>query len=258
MKTLIQKLQIVGKELYHHSPFTFAGAVLGMVFVYALRDIHKDTAVRLFAIFHPLHVLLSAMVTAALFKIHRKASHFLLILLIGYIGSVGIATISDCLLPYLGQSILGVVIPTESAVHSLVHQHTESDGCCDHAEHPKPRLHLGFIEEWYLVNPAAVLGIVIAYFYPRTKIPHAAHILISTWASASFMLINSPPDLGWMMLAGMLIALFIAVWLPCCISDIVFPAMFVSVGQPTDGSATGCRVCSPCGHHHQAGNETGH
>lgn len=241
---MLQRLKLVGKELYHHSPFTLAGAILGIVFVYLFKDISKSNAVRLFAVFHPLHVLLSAMVTAALFKIHRKASSFLLILLIGYVGSVGIATLSDCLLPYLGQSILGVAIPTEAAAHAIDQSHCPLDTVCPEHSDRAPHLHLGFIEEWYLVNPAAILGIAIAYFYPRTKIPHAAHILISTWASASFMLINSPPDLGWMMLIGMLIALFIAVWIPCCVSDIVFPAMFVSVGGQTHLTPNHCILCS--------------
>ena len=55
---------------------------------------------RCFSIFHPLHVVLSAMVTAALFEIHRKAKSFLLILIVGIVGSIGIATLSDSILPF--------------------------------------------------------------------------------------------------------------------------------------------------------------
>ena len=242
---LLQRVKLVGQELWSHSPFTLLGAAAGLLFVYLFKDISKDNALRLFAVFHPLHVVLSAMVTAALFKLHRKASSFLLILVIGYVGSIGVATLSDCILPYLGQSILGAAIPTESAVHILGnggHKHSRE---CDHDhEHIKPSLHLGFIKEWYLVNPAAIVGIVIAYFWPKTKVPHAGHILISTWASASFMLMNSPEQIGFTMLIGMFIALFIAVWLPCCASDIIFPAMFAC----PDGVHLGHHGCVLCGH----------
>jgi hypothetical protein len=31
-----------------------------------------------------------------------------------------------------------------------------------------------------------------------------------------------------MILVGVFVVLFIAVWLPCCISDIVFPLLFVN------------------------------
>jgi len=252
--TLLQRAKLVGIELRAHSPFTLLGAGLGLLFMYLFRDISKENALRLFAVFHPLHVILSAMVTAALFKLHRKASNFLLILIIGYIGSIGVATLSDCILPYLGQSILGVVIPTESAVHTLGHADHIHTADCEHEHaHAKPHLHLGFIEEWYLVNPAAILGVILAYFWPKTKIPHAGHILISTWASASFMLTNSPEQMGVTMLVGMFIALFIAVWLPCCASDIIFPSMFLS----DDGGHLGHHGCLLCGQkdkgHHDDG-----
>ena len=81
-------------------------------------------------------------------------------------------------------------------------------------------------EQWYIVNPAAILGVIIAYFIPRTKFPHAAHILISTWASSSYLLMGAP-QIDFPRALGLLIVLFVAVWLPCCISDIVFPSLLV-------------------------------
>jgi hypothetical protein len=241
--TVKERVKHIGGELLAHSPFTLIGAGLGILFMILFRDISAQNALRLFAVFHPLHVLLSAMVTAALFKLHRKAAHFIVILVVGYLGSIGTATLSDCLLPYWGQTFLGVVIPTESAVHTLGGQEHIHDADCEH-EHDHEGLHLGFIEEWYLVNPAALMGILLAYFWPRTKTPHAAHILISTWASASFMLMNSPAEFGFTMIIGMFVVLFIAVWLPCCVSDIVFPSMFV---RP-DGVHVGHHGCVFCGH----------
>jgi hypothetical protein len=150
---------------------------------------------------------------------------------VGYFGSIGVATLSDCILPFFGESIMGVAIP----VHADLHKHTEQarheEGSESEISEKTPnireRLHLGFIEDWYLVNPAALLGILIAYFRPRTKFPHAGHILISTWASSFHVLMNIHRELTIVMLLGIFVVLFIAVWLPCCFSDIVFPLLFV-------------------------------
>jgi len=192
---------------------------------------------RLFQVFHPLHVILSALVTASLYGLYEGKARFIKILLVGYFGSVGVATLSDCVLPFFGESILGVAIP----VHAELHEHETAAGHEEQSrqvEGPesetgektpgiRERLHLGFIEDWYLVNPAALLGILIAYFRPRTRFPHAGHILVSTWASSFHVLMNTYRELTAPMLLGIFVVLFIAVWLPCCISDIVFPLLFV-------------------------------
>jgi len=241
--SILERFKHIGIELKAHSPFTLLGAATGIVFMLIFKDISKENALRLFAVFHPLHVVLSAMVTAALFKLHRKASSFLMILLIGYIGSIGVATLSDSVLPYLGQSILGAAIPTHAALHTLDAPDHVHDPDCDHHHGHGPHLHLGFIEEWYLVNPAALLGVILAFFWPQTKIPHAGHILVSTWASASFMLMSSPEQMSLLLLFGMFFALFLAVWIPCCLSDIVFPTLFLR----TDGVHLGHHGCVLCG-----------
>lgn len=179
----------------------------------------------LFGFFHPAHVILSATVTASLYRLHEKGKRFLAVLLVGYLGSVGTATLSDCILPFYGESILGVSVPTEAKVHGRVGEPkaaTEPE-----AGSARPDMHLGFIEEWYLVNPAAILGVLIAWWRPRTKFPHAGHILISTWASSFHILMNTHRELSAVLLLGVFIVLFIAVWLPCCFSDIVFPMFFV-------------------------------
>ena len=228
-----EKLQHIGAELKGHAPFTAFGAVTGIVFMLIFRNIGKAHAGVLFSIFHPGHVVLSAMVTASLFSIHRQAKNFLLILVIGYVGSIGIATLSDSIVPYLGESLLGLHVPT----HAEVHGHGEGD---ETAEHQPNKIHLGFIEDWYIVNPAAVLGVLIAYFVPRTKFPHAGHVLISTWASSSHILMNTQNDVTFAVMAAIFAILFVAVWLPCCISDIIFPLLFVK----SDLKLTEVCVCS--------------
>ena len=192
--------KIIGKELKAHAPFTAVGTLTGMiimgVIVYA--QVPRSLSTALFWGFHPLHVVLSALVTAGMYRLHGDGVLWRTIL-IGYFGSIVIATLSDSIIPYLGECLLGL---------------------------PDRGLHLGFIEKWWLVNPMAAAGIAIACFWPKTKFPHAGHVLLSTWAS----LFHMTMALGWNydLLTVSLIAvfLFLAVWIPCCTSDIVFPLLF--------------------------------
>jgi uncharacterized membrane protein len=232
------RLKQVGIELKAHSPFTLFGAVTGIALMVLFRNMSHQESYRLFYIFHPIHVVLSAMVTASLFRLHQKTKKFLIVLLVGYIGSIGTATLSDSILPYFGEEILGAVIPTEAAVHS----HGVETGAAD--GHNEKKWHIGFIEEWYLVNPSALLGVLIAYFLPRSKMPHAFHILISTWASAAHIMMNTFQPMSAVLILGFIIVLFIAVWLPCCFSDIIFPMLLVK----TEGEE--CVLCEG-GHHHK-------
>src|SRR4030043_1356266 len=130
------RLKQVLIELKAHSPFTLFGALMGVALMILFRNISHQTSYRLFYIFHPAHVVLSAMVTASLFRLHRKTKSFLVILIVGYIGSVGIATLSDSILPFFGEEILGVAIPSHS------HEHPDEAG-----EEHGHKLHLGVIAE---------------------------------------------------------------------------------------------------------------
>jgi hypothetical protein len=152
----------------------------------------------LFWTFHPAHVLFSAVTTAAMYRLHGKGT-LLPTILVGYFGSIGIATVSDSLVPYLGEWLL-----------HLPHRHA----------------HIGFIEMWWLVNPLALLGILIAHKWPRTKVPHASHVLLSTSASLFHMTMAMGAELNLLTMGLMGIFLFLAVWVPCCTSDIVFPLLF--------------------------------
>ena len=240
-----EKMRLIGKELKEHSPFTIFGALTGILFMLIFKGLGEVGGHTLFSIFHPMHVVLSAMVTAAMFELHREIKNFFIILLIGYVGSVGIATLSDCVIPYMGESVLGAVVPTHTAIHELTeHEHDQAAPADEHAdpEHHSG-LHLGFIEEWWLVNPAAVLGVLIGFFFPTTKYPHSMHVLVSTWASSSYMLMSTHAEWSLTLLLGMFVVLFIAVWVPCCVSDIVFPLLFVK----TDGVHLGHHGCLLCG-----------
>jgi len=206
-----KKLATIIRELESHAPFTLFGAFTGIVCMLLFRNLEHETSNRLFYVFHPAHVVLSAIVTAAMFQLHTKRPKFIVVLLVGFFGSLGIATLSDSLIPHLGELLLGM------HVHLHSHEHT---GFAEHA-------HIGFIEGWYIVIPAAIVGVLIAYFRPKTKFPHAGHVLLSTWASSFHMLMAMGGQLSVWKAVGSFGFLFLAVWLPCCISDIVFPLLFV-------------------------------
>ncbi len=206
-----EKIKNIVAELKGHAPFTLFGAFTGIVLMLLFKNIKHQTSETLFYVFHPAHVLLSAMVTASMFQLHTKRRKFIMVLLIGFFGSIGIATLSDSLIPYVGELLLGM------HVHVHSHEHTSFG---EHA-------HIGFIEGWYLVIPAAVAGVLIAYLRPKTKFPHAGHVLLSTWASSFHMLMAMGGQLSVWKAVGSFGFLFLAVWLPCCVSDIVFPLLFV-------------------------------
>lgn len=232
----MRKTSVILRELKAHAPFTLFGAVTGVVAMLLLARTSPEVSHRLFQVFHPAHVVLSAIVTASLFKLHESKRGFLTVLLVGYFGAIGVATLSDSVLPFLGESFLGVFVPTHASFHCHGHDHSHDHACedhvHDHAHAHGPHIYLGFIEDWWLVNPAALLGILIAWFWPLTKFPHAGHILISTWASSFYMMMNTQWELTPVVLTGIFVVLFIAVWLPCCVSDIIFPMLFVRSGDP--------------------------
>lgn len=196
-------VRLILTELKVHSPFTILGALtgIGIMLVYARFTIPAELSYNIFYTLHPIHVLLSALVTASMYELHAKRkSTIWLLILIGYCGAVGIATLSDCIIPYLGEVLLDL---------------------------PNRGIHLGFIEEWWLVNPLAFLGIAIAYYNPTTKFPHAGHVLLSTWASLFHIIMAMGDTLTWFAYVAVFFFLFISVWIPCCISDIAFPLLFV-------------------------------
>ncbi|MCQ9208396.1 MAG: hypothetical protein NG712_03370 [Omnitrophica bacterium] len=197
--------QEITRELKEHAPFTIIGAITGIVIMPLFYKLPFHAAYNVFYVFHPIHVVLSALVTASMYQLHkcgtiRGKCNLGLLLVIGYVGAIGIATLSDSLIPYLGEALLDM---------------------------PKRQLHLGFIEKWWLINPLAIGGIAIAYFRPNTKFPHAGHVFLSTWASVFHIVMATGTGLNWFSYLIILLFLFVAVWIPCCISDIVFPLLFV-------------------------------
>jgi hypothetical protein len=191
-------------QLKKHAPFTLFGALSGIVLMLFFYRLALETASDFFYVLHPIHVVLSALVTASMYNIYAKKINPLILLSIGYLGSVGISSLSDSAIPYIGELLLGL---------------------------PNTGLHLGFIEKWWLVNPLAMLGIAVAYFNPATKFPHAGHVLVSTWASLFHVIMALDGTLTIGVALVIFAFLFLAVWIPCCVSDIVFPLLFANSKQ---------------------------
>jgi len=191
-------------ELKEHIPLTFLGSVSGIILIiylnYAnLLDFINTFSINIFYILHPAHIFLSAVVTTSLFIKHNK-KNLIIVILIGYVGSIGIATVSDSIIPYIGEIILDL---------------------------PNKGIHFGLIEKPFLTNISAFVGIILGYKTGFTKFPHFGHVLISTWASLFHIIMAIGSSINYIQIILIIIFLFFAVWIPCCTSDIVFPLIFI-------------------------------
>lgn len=202
-------LKRIVQELRRHAPFTALGALTGIIImvIIVFGNIPTQISQTAFYTLHPIHVVLSAIVTTAMYVKYKKAKIWAAIL-IGWTGSIGIATMSDALIPYLGGTLL----------------HIEMGFHVPFIETSKMPV-IG-IEKWIVVNCAALLGIAIGYWKQITKIPHFGHVLLSTWASLFYF--TSFGTANWLpLLPFVFLFLFLAVWIPCCLSDIVYPLLFI-------------------------------
>jgi len=195
-------LRRIVKELRVHAPYTALGAGSGIVImaIIVYGNVPSRASYIAFYSLHPIHVLLSALATTAMYARYKKCKLWQA-LLIGWTGSIGIATLSDVVVPYLGGSLLH--IPME--------------------------FHVPFIEKWW-INLMALAGVAICYRKPVTKMPHFGHVLLSTWASLFYFTAFGIAD--WVpLLPFIFLFLFLAVWIPCCTSDIVYPLLLVGKGK---------------------------
>jgi len=207
-------LRQIASELKEHAPFTALGAVSGIIImvIIVLGNVPYQMSQAAFYTLHPLHVVLSALTTTAMYRKYGTRKLWAAIL-IGYSGSIGIATLSDAIIPYLGGALLGV----EIGFHIPFIE----------AE----KIPFIGIETWKLVNSAALVGIIIGYLKPTTKFPHLGHVFLSTWASLFYF--TAFGVARWIpLLPFIFLFLFLAVWLPCCVSDIAFPLLFTRKRLP--------------------------
>ncbi len=197
----------IASELREHAPFTVLGAATGVVLmvVLVLGKVPEAALEPLFEAAHSAHVLLSAVATSGMLRRYGKGA--VRCVVVGYLGAIASGTLSDSVFPCLGGRLVGADM----------------------------RLHVAFVEHWWLINPLALTGAVAALLWSHTKVPHGGHVLLSTWASLFYL--TAYGQAAWLRLWPLvLVVLFVAVWVPCCVSDIVFPLLFVrDEPQPDEG-----------------------
>jgi len=206
-------LRHLRQELFSHLPFSVFSTVGGMMLVAILTFLGAPFYANvtgglpaafedLFHIFHPAHLLFSATATTAMFwKYERR---FWKACLVGFLGAIVICGISDILMPYLSGLLLGAPMH----IHICVIQHPQ------------------------LVLPFTVVGIGTGFLAAdhivrATFFSHAAHVLVSSVASLLYLVSFGLGD--WFHQAGLVfIFVVLAVTIPCCLSDIVFPLLAVT------------------------------
>lgn len=196
------------EELQKHLPYTIFSVAMGMMTLGVLTVLIEarkfpQASQNLFHIFHPLHILFSAMATTAMFWRHDKK--IFKAVFIGFTGAVGLCGISDIFIPFIAGYLLGV----------------------------KMHLHICILAEPMLVLPFLFFGIFMGFILPTvlgsTIFSHAAHVLISSMASIFYLVSFGLTE--WIPVGGMVfIYMVLAVMIPCCTSDIVFPLLLVKRG----------------------------
>jgi len=144
---------------------------------------------------------LSAIATTAMFWKYERS--FVKSFIIGFAGSILICGLSDILLPYLG----GKIIQKDMYLHLCIF------------EHPN------------IIIPFAVVGVSVGFLVPgaiekSTEFSHSIHVLVSSMASILYLISFGITE--WThMIGGIFLITIVAVMLPCCASDIVFPLAFI-------------------------------
>ena len=195
----MSRLRHIAAELKEHAPFTAFGAGVGVIVMVAvtLAGLDHEVFHHAFHVMHPAHMLLSSIVTAAMFRLYRGSLGASIA--VGFLGAAAVCSVSDIVLPLTGGALLGAAMTPHVCL----------------IEHP-----------WLVIIPGLVGAAIGALTGRWTKCPHATHVLISTLASLFYLMAFGVLDwLPRFPLVG--VVLFVAVWVPCCTSDIAFPLLFV-------------------------------
>lgn len=198
-------------EFAHHLPYTLVSTLIAMAGVWWFATQHlngpdADSLLKesrsLFHLFHPLHVCLSAIASTSL--IWRYTRRIPYSIVIGALATVVPCGLSDYFFPYLG----GLIFQQPMDFHVCI------------IEHPM------------LFFPFLTLGIVGGFLAEErltgsSVFSHAAHVFVSSGASLLYLI--SFGFTVWLHDVAYIFPAFAtivaAVWLPCCISDIVVPVV---------------------------------
>ncbi len=189
----MEKLKKVVHELKHHIPFTIIATFFAVLLVFLTQKINYSS---LFFVIHPLHIFASAIVSSAIFYKYKK--NFVQAIIIGVISSISIGSLSDIIFPYLG----GIIFQL------------------------KTTFHLSLIEEPFKIIGIAIFGSFVGIFTRWTKFPHFIHVFLSVFGSLLYLIAFSSISTIFHFAIAFLVVFF-AVLIPCCISDIVIPMLFL-------------------------------
>jgi hypothetical protein len=204
------KLRYILVELGYHLPYSIFGITVGLIAMGILsflailtraESILPEASQELFHVFHPAHILVSAVTTTAMFWKHEK--RLVKAVIVGSFGSLTICGLSDIFFPFVGGLILGFPM----------------------------NIHICILQEPGLVLPFAMVGVMAGLLVTKsieksTQYSHSAHIFISSGASILYLLGYGLT--GWIHSVGaVFLVAIVAVMVPCCLSDIAFPLICV-------------------------------
>ncbi len=202
------KIDAIFRELKHHLPFTLIASFIAGILVTIFYSNGKIPSESLFEIMHPAHVLVSAIATSALYWRYKKS--YWKSIFIGITGAIIIGSLSDVIFPFLTGNLFSF----------------------------QTSFHLPIFEKPVLILGVALLGAILGMYSNLFKLSHMLHVFLSVFASLFYFLAFSVEmNVGAILLISGLV--FIAVYIPCCISDIVFPLLFIK------------KPCFKCGHFHE-------
>jgi len=186
------------RAMRSHLPFTAVGGLLGMGALTLWWFAGKPAIMEgVFWWSHVLHVMLSAAATAAVFKAVGGRGGMWGALLIGMIAAVVLGCMSDVILPHAGERMLGW-----------------------NPQHIHPGGASGFFALW----SAGLVGSIVGWRVVASRTLHSLHVLVSVAASMGHLgMAAGDANLTAFIWGIILLILIIAVWLPCCFSDIVLP-----------------------------------
>ena len=200
----------IATEFAHHLPYTIVGSLIAMAGVWWFgtqqlsgghAEMLRTQARASFHLFHPLHICLSAIATTSLFWKHERS--VLHAVTVGAWGTILPCGLSDYVFPYLGGRLLG----QSMELHMCIVAH--------------PQLFFPFLGFGILSGFWAEERLTGSHLFS-----HGMHIFVSS--AASLLYLVSFGFTGWMTDVRYVFPTFaiivLAVWVPCCISDIVIPA----------------------------------
>ena len=184
------------KESLEHLPFAIFAAFFALFIVFLSSFTSLSFGPQIFEGVHFSHLFFSAFATSAVYA--RYKTNFFQALLVGIFGAILIGSISDIIFPYLGALIFRIDVS----------------------------FHLPLFEEFFIVLGISCMGAIAGGILKKSHFPHSLHVFLSVFASL-FYLVSFSVFSNFLSWIRALILIILAVWLPCCLSDLWFPLLFV-------------------------------